>query len=106
MPTLNHSYVKIKLPKTVKITPVDKCDAARDVYGTTTWRNLRLQKLIDQPLCERCLAGDKITPAVDIHHKVPFGDKYNWRDYAFDYDNLMSLCERCHHEIHNELRTK
>lgn len=72
-------------------------------YGSTAWRNLREAKLLEQPLCEECLLHDKITPATQVHHKVPFGlgidDKQKW-ELFLDWDNLESICTECHRRIH------
>lgn len=38
------------------------------IYQSTKWKELRLAKLMQQPLCELCLAKDIIKPAEDIHH--------------------------------------
>lgn len=69
------------------------------VYNTTRWRKLRLQKLQDNPLCECCLQDNKITPAEEVHHITEI---LRNPDLAFDYKNLMSLCRKCHKEIHKK----
>lgn len=75
----------------------------RKFYGSKLWRDLREQKLYEQPICERCLEQDRITPATDVHHITPFGlgiDEQQMWELFLDYDNLMSVCKRCHREIH------
>ncbi|MGJ1015447.1 HNH endonuclease [Bacteroides salyersiae] len=45
-----------------------------------------------------------VTPAEDIHHIVSFMsvDNPDQRIFlAYDFDNLMSLCKKCHQNIHN-----
>lgn len=103
MPTIITNQITFREPtNSLKISNL-QIDP-RLVYGTRWWRLNRLAKLEEQPLCERCLAKEIITPATDVHHIVPFSRMGNaWREYAFDYSNLMSLCEKCHHEIHIEL---
>ena len=67
------------------------------------WRRLRKARLIEHPLCERCLEKDIITPATEVHHVIPIsqaGSKLEAMDIAFDSNNLMSLCRKCHEEIH------
>ena len=73
-------------------------------YGTKVWRDLREQKLMEQPLCEECLLFDRITPATQVHHKDKFGDYYPdeqlmWEKFL-DWDNLESICAACHRKIH------
>ena len=75
------------------------------VYNTTTWRLLRMEKLRNNPLCERCEAMGKIVSAVEVHHIVPISEGVTDQDkqaIGFDYYNLMSLCKECHKIIHNK----
>ena len=77
-------------------------------YGSKAWSNLRESKLIEQPLCERCLSLGRITPATCVHHKRVFGDAMSEEEqwYLFlNYENLISLCDGCHKYVHatNEL---
>ena len=82
-------------------------------YNTSKWKALRLQKMQDQPICENCYYNGCITPAEDIHHiQSPFLKGYTRirkNELMFDYNNLMSLCKRCHSEYHSnkiELNSK
>lgn len=77
----------------------------RKFYGSKVWRDLREAKLMEQPLCEICLANDTITPATEVHHIDKFGDyapdeQLMWEKFLA-WDNLMSICHRCHKYIHN-----
>ncbi|MBQ0154514.1 MAG: HNH endonuclease [Bacteroidales bacterium] len=82
--------------------------AIHDLYNTRLWREIRAAKLMEQPLCERCLQKNTISPAVEVHHIVPIStagdDDLARKDLAYDYANLQSLCEACHHELHNRMR--
>ena len=76
----------------------------RKFYGSKLWRDLREQKLMEQPLCEECLLMDKVTPATQVHHMDKFGDYYPdeqlmWEKFL-DWDNLESICAECHRRIH------
>lgn len=62
------------------------------------WRSVREMKLRRSPLCERCQEEGLVTEATEVHHIVPISD--GGAPYAFD--NLMSLCHRCHMKIHAE----
>lgn len=78
--------------------------ARRKIYNSARWQRLRRAKLIDSPLCEKCAEKGRVTPAEDIHHIVSFmstDDPYERKFLAYDYDNLMSLCKKCHQNIHN-----
>lgn len=73
------------------------------IYNTTRWRKLRLVKLRDNPLCEICEKKGITRLADDVHHIQSFmsvSDPEARRVLAFDYDNLMSLCDECHSAVH------
>ena len=77
------------------------------IYQDKRWKKLRLEKMRVNPLCERCANMDRITPAEEVHHKIPFdiGMTQEQRErLAFDWDNLMSVCNECHDFLHLELK--
>lgn len=79
------------------------------IYNTARWRELRRLKLQRDPLCEICLKKDIVKPADDIHHIVSFmstNDPVQRKFLAFDFANLMSLCDECHQEVHSKQSTK
>ena len=103
MPTL-------KKPKKMNIKRVRVTDPNAErqkVYNTRRWRNLRASYLMEHPLCEICKKNGVITPAVDVHHRDSFTNYtgLNMLDKAFDYDNLLSLCKKCHGNIHKNGKT-
>lgn len=60
-------------------------------YGTD-WVKTRRQYLVMNPLCEDCSRlYERIEPATEVHHikRKATGGGDEW-------DNLMSLCKRCH----------
>ncbi|MDR1556806.1 MAG: HNH endonuclease [Tannerellaceae bacterium] len=76
----------------------------REIYSSTRWQKLREWKMINNPLCEKCLEKDRVSPTEDIHHIISFmstEDPLQRKQLAYDYDNLMSLCKECHQKIHN-----
>lgn len=75
-----------------------------DVYNKQQWRKLRQAQLMKQPLCELCKARDITTLAVDVHHKISFLNYNGQQRYtvAFDPNNLVSLCKRCHQWLHRK----
>lgn len=58
-----------------------------------SWRTVRMQHLLNHPLCEDCLKNKKYEPATDVHHIKKLADNKNLRDVS---ENLMSLCHSCH----------
>lgn len=76
------------------------------LINTARWKRLRLKKLQAQPLCECCKGKDKITPATEVHHVTPVESVTTIEQMEilmFDYNNLMSVCSKCHNEIHAEM---
>ena len=68
-------------------------------YNTSSWSRLRIAKLVESPLCERCEALGAITAACEVHHRVKFmnGATKAERDRLFyDWYNLKSVCSPCH----------
>ncbi|PXY01408.1 hypothetical protein DF185_07950 [Marinifilum breve] len=76
-------------------------EAHQKIYQDRRWKDLRALKYSDNPVCECC----KRKYTEHIHHIIPFAqfidlDYDKALEYAFDYDNLSSLCEACHIEVH------
>lgn len=71
------------------------------LYNSIEWINLRSYYYRTHPLCENCLSQGKVTPADEVHHKQFLSTDINreW-DLLLDENNLMSLCQDCHHRIH------
>lgn len=66
------------------------------------WQKARASYLRRFPLCQMCDAQGITTPAVLVHHKTPIqegGDRLNT-------NNLMSLCQKHHEQIHGKDRWK
>jgi len=63
------------------------------------WSKIRIMKLNRDPLCERCLAMGRETPAVLVHHR----DR-NPKNNA--PENHESLCMECHDREHISDRFK
>ena len=95
MPTLN------KPKKAINISVNRK--ERQKIYQSTLWKKLRIAKLLQNPLCEKCLESNIIVPAIDIHHKDSFMNYTGLKrlEKAYDFNNLMSLCKDCHTKIHN-----
>lgn len=70
-------------------------------YHSKRWKRLRKQKLILNPLCERCAKREVFVPAYFVHHKEYITDKnYEDDNVFFNIDNLESLCKKCHNQEH------
>ena len=69
---------------------------AQLIYQDKRWKILRAEKIMRNPLCERCELSNKVTPAEEVHHILSIEDR---PDLAFEQDNLMSVCVKCHKEL-------
>lgn len=78
------------------------------IYATKEWRALRLAYLFDHPVCELCDARGIVTLACHVHHADSFTNYEGLmaRFRAFDYTNLVALCEECHGWLHRHGTTK
>ncbi|UXR83217.1 HNH endonuclease signature motif containing protein [Staphylococcus sp. IVB6214] len=67
-------------------------------YRSKAWRKIREVALDrDNHLCQKCLEDGKITDAKIVHHIVYVDQDFN---KALNLDNLMSVCQKCHNQIH------
>lgn len=70
------------------------------------WVRLRMLKLSQCPLCERCQAEGRVTAAAEVHHIRPVEEALTYADKEqrmYDPDNLRALCHRCHALTHQEM---
>lgn len=99
MPQINRKQIK---PKKVKYKNEAR-DKNSEFYGSLAWKRLRDTYISLHPLCECCLAHERIEPATEVHHVVPFmrGDteEEQWKLFL-DEHNLMALCRQCHIGLH------
>lgn len=103
MPTINKPARK----KPNRRINTERRKEAHRLYASKEWHNLRLLKLQQSPMCERC--GIKL--AEEVHHKVSFmqfDDPEKRRQMALyvDLQGLMALCKECHSIIHKDNKTK
>ena len=97
MPTIHKKEIKEKPVK------YKHSDRSQDFYSSIAWKRLRDTYISLHPLCECCLEHERVTPATECHHIVPFlrgGTEEERWEMFLDEKNLMSLCDRCHTAIH------
>lgn len=65
-------------------------------YASREWRNLRARVLRrDRNWCQGC--NDQ--PATEVHHRL-YGKGHHKKSLLVPMEELVSLCRRCHAEIH------
>ena len=68
------------------------------------WRALREEKMKRNPFCEIHEREGIRIPATCVHHirEVESGQtEEESRELCYNIDNLLSLCNKCHHSLHN-----
>ena len=97
MPRINKKEIKEKPVK------YKKDNKSADFYGSMAWKRLRQTFISLHPLCQFCLENNKIEPAIELHHAVPFlrggSEEERW-ELFLDEKNLIPLCSRCHTAVH------
>ena len=79
---------------------------AKEFYHSLAWIKTRDYVLKrDLHLCQECLKKGKLTPAKAVHHIIHLspeniGDPH----ISLDPNNLESVCQDCHAELHREYR--
>lgn len=97
MPTINKPKKKREY-----IDYNKKREKRQSVYNTGRWRDMRIAKLQNNPLCEICEIEGRITLAEEVHHLQSFVDydDNEMLSFAFDANNLCSVCKKCHSRCH------
>lgn len=67
-------------------------------YASTLWRNIRLLKLSQDPLCEICSCKEHPVSSQEVHHKQRIQDYPTYFE-ACKLENLQSCCKSCHSAI-------
>ena len=76
----------------------------RKIYSSSRYRKIRALKIQNNPVCEICELMNKTSAdRIQVHHwKQFFNQLPDERDrLAHDYNNLVTLCHKCHEEIHS-----
>lgn len=70
-------------------------------YKSTRWKNKRDNILRrDEYMCRECRRYGRTTQATHVHHIFEL-EKYS--ALALINDNLISLCNKCHEQMHNRV---
>jgi 5-methylcytosine-specific restriction enzyme A len=83
---------------TKEIMQLIKTNNLMKFYKGRDWMSLRLAALSrDNHECQNCKAKGKYRKADCVHHMREVKDR---PDLALRLDNLKSLCNSCHNEVH------
>lgn len=62
--------------------------------------------LTKHPVCQRCEAEGRLTPATEVHHVRPVEEAFGKAERVqrmYDPHNVRALCHDCHVRTHTEL---
>ena len=70
-------------------------------YNSKDWRVLSRKRIQDDGYkCVKCGAF-----ATEVDHIIPIQTPEGW-ERRYDYDNLQSLCVKCHNEKHDRFKSR
>ena len=80
------------------------------LIGSADWRRVRAQQLAEHPFCELCAKKGVYyqTGATEVHHIIPVDSARTEEEaerLAYSPSNLMSLCHKCHSDLHKAERS-
>lgn len=99
MPTIN----RLSKKSNDKNRNTEKRKLRMKVYQSEKWKDIKNAHLMQYPICQIC----EKELAEDVHHIQSFMVDSNIDiEKAFDYDNLLSVCKKCHGKIHQPKKKK
>jgi hypothetical protein len=75
----------------------------QNIYHNKKWIDIRNYKMMMFPMCEICEDKGLSELATEVHHIVPFKfgkDDKEIKILAYSYLNTLSVCSKCHKELH------
>ncbi|KEK25707.1 HNH endonuclease [Bacillus gaemokensis] len=81
-----------------------KTDKLMKFYKSKEWRQLRV-KVLQRDNYECCMCRDKgkYRKADCVHH---IKEVKEYPELALTFENLKSLCNQCHNEVHDRLKAQ
>lgn len=89
MPTLpKKNFTPSYVPEPDKVT---RATGDQAFLNTSAWRDVAVLHKTQNPLCENCYNKGRLRDVEETDHTIPrpIGK-------PLDFENLMSLCKRCH----------
>lgn len=76
----------------------DKKEIEKKFYSISRWKSLSQELRKEHEICQLC--GKR--KSEEVHHIFPFMHQFEdiREEVFFDKDNLICLCEDCHHQVH------
>lgn len=76
----------------------DKKEIEKKFYSISRWKSMSQELRKENEICQLC--GKR--KSEEVHHIFPFMHQFEdiREEVFFDKDNLICLCEDCHHQVH------
>lgn len=76
----------------------DKKEIEKKLYSISRWKTMSQELRKENEICQLC--GKR--KSEEVHHIFPFMHQFEdiREEVFFDKDNLICLCEDCHHQVH------
>lgn len=76
----------------------DKKEIEKKYYSISRWKSMSQKLRKENEICQLC--GKR--KSEEVHHIFPFMHQFEdiREEVFFDKDNLICLCEDCHHQVH------
>ena len=76
----------------------DKKEIEKKYYSISRWKTMSQELRKENEICQLC--GKR--KSEEVHHIFPFMHQFEdiREEVFFDKDNLICLCEDCHHQVH------
>ena len=77
------------------------------LLNSKRWKELRVEMLRREPLCQECKREKYVRSSVDCHHIRPISSAMSIQEMerlCFDPNNIACLCVPCHVKVHKAMK--
>ena len=77
------------------------------LLNSKRWKELRVEMLRREPLCQECKREGYVRAAIDCHHIRPISSAMSIQEMerlCFDPNNIACLCVPCHIKVHKAMK--
>ena len=77
------------------------------LLNSRRWKELRVEMLRREPLCQECKREGYVRAAMDCHHIRPISSAMSIQEMerlCFDPNNIACLCVPCHIKVHKAMK--
>ena len=77
------------------------------LLNSRRWKELRVEMLRREPLCQECKREGYVRSSIDCHHIRPISSAMSIQEMerlCFDPNNIACLCVPCHIKVHKAMK--